>query len=79
MVDEFGPKVFKNFPEGRVIAREDIIKDVRSLMETDQVVDFIQRNKSTKASEKKKEWFRIFSKKNSQWMKNKKNFKKTWT
>ena len=54
-VDEFGPKVFKNFPEGRVISREDIVKDVRGLMETDQVVDFIQKNKSTSASEQKKD------------------------
>ena len=57
MVDEFGPKVFKNFPEGRVIAREEIIKDVRSLMETDQVVDFIQKNKGP-SSEQKKKWFK---------------------
>lgn len=55
-VDEFGPKVFKNFPEGRVIAREEIMKDVRSLMETDQVVDFIQKNKGTSTSEKRKDW-----------------------
>lgn len=58
MVDEFGPKVFKNFPEGRVIAREDIIKDVRGLMETDQVVDFIQKNKGASTSEPKKNWFK---------------------